>query len=184
MKNILSLILLSLFIILTGYCVYQDCKTRKIPNKLFLIGIIIGLLYGLVSHHLLESILGFILITVMGVYARKFHLMYSGDMKFLSILFFILNLRNIRECIFMIFYCLVMSFIFGIYFYNKQKKHILEELKKEMVAYKAIFYKLNLFKLPTYETKEEMLAKTMPFTLPIYLAFLATLLTECVLYFV
>lgn len=159
--------------------VRRDCKERKFPNEYLLCLIAIGVMYCLSSGFLMEGLFGFFIVNLIGVFFHKWNLMAAGDMKFLSSLFLFINIRDWQSCIMLIAYMLLVTMVMGFFFYKRNNKNMSEEMKRQMTAYKALFmYRLNLFEKNEFKTKEEMLEKTIPFTEPMFIAFLLTLITR------
>ena len=180
---VVQLVLLLASFILMGYGVWTDIKERRYPNSILLSTIIVGLVYAVVSHQIVEAIVGFLIVNLIGIFLHKFSLMSPGDMKYLSSLFLFISLTDIRSCMMLLAYMVVITLVLGYYFYKKLEKNMGEELKKEMKAYKMLFmFRVNTFSSLKYENKEEMLEKTMPFTLPIYLSFILTFATNLIIY--
>lgn len=180
--EIVRLVLLFSSFILMGIGVYTDIKERKYPNSILFSTILIGFVYALFSGHIVQSIFGFLLINVFGIAFHKYKLMSAGDMKYLSSVFFYLNIMNFSSSIMFIIYTLLVTSFIGYRFYRKLDYNIPKKLKSELFSYKAlIVYRINTFSEHTYSSKEEMLEKSLPFTLPIFLAFILTVITNTVI---
>lgn len=185
--SIPQLVLLISSIIVMGLGVHSDRKLRKFPNQILLSIFIIGIAYGIIGGHILESIFGFIVANVIGVLFYKHHIMASGDMKFLSTIFLYISVLNIPVCLTLIGYMLLFSVFIGYFFYKRNydtKEEIVDKLKGELASYKMLFmYRTNTFhqtKTEDFNSREEMLQKTIPFTLPMYLGYVATVITVIV----
>lgn len=185
MQNITETVRITLLLssyILMGVGVIHDIKDRRYPNTILGSIIILGLVYAMYSGHLLESIIGFFLINVMGIICHKYRFISAGDMKYLSTIFLFISIRDYMTCIFLMVYMLFITFIFGYYFYKRNNKNYSEELKKQMFSYKALFmFRINTFSNFDYKSKEEMLKKSIPYTLPIYLSYIFASLTSLLL---
>lgn len=177
-SEIIRIVLLISSLILMGTGVYWDIKERKYPNSIILSTLVIGIIYGIVSGHIIESILGFLFINAIGVFFHKHSLMSPGDMKYLSTIMLFISLRNYTACGLLIAYMIIIGAIIGFIFYKKTGKNMKEDMKKQLFSYKALFvYRINTFPSLKFENMDEMLAKTIPFTLPMYLAYAFSVLT-------
>lgn len=63
--SISQLVLLISSIIIMGLGVHSDRKLRKFPNQILLSIFIIGIAYGIIGGHILESIFGFIVANIL-----------------------------------------------------------------------------------------------------------------------
>ena len=108
--------------------------------------------------------------------------MASGDSKYLSSLFLFISLLDIKTCLILIIYMLIVGFTIGKIFYSSLNKNMKDELKYELFAYKAlVLYRINTFKIPEFDNKDELLTKTIAFTVPMYIAFVLTILTQLII---
>ena len=182
MFNYTEIIELSLLLaseILMGIGVYNDIKERKYPNKILASTIILGFAYAFYAGHIMQSITGFVLVNIIGIFMFKHHVMSSGDLKFLSTIMIFISITDIPSCIILCFYLVLTALIIGHMFYKKTGKSILEDLKNQVFSLKSLFFfKVNTFTKSKFENKEEMLENSIPFTLPIFLSFLATIITK------
>lgn len=179
--EIVKLILLLSSFIIMGNGVYTDIKERKYPNSNILGTIILGLFYGISSGHVWESLFGFLIINIFGVFLHKYNLMSSGDMKYLSTIFLFISIRNIPLCIILMIYMLIMTFLVGHVLYNKSNEEINNDLKQELDSYKfLLMYRINTFEKKEYKNKTELLKYSIPFTLPLYLAYILTVITTLI----
>jgi len=176
--EIIRIVLLFSSFIMMGAGVYWDIKDRKYPNSIILSTLFIGLVYGLVSGHIIESILGFLIMNAIGIFFHQHSIMSPGDMKYLSTIMLFVSLRDYLTCGLLIAYMLVFGAIIGVIFYKRTGKNMKEDMKTQLFSYKALFaYRINTFPSLKYENRDEMLAKTIPFTLPMYLAYIFATLT-------
>ena len=179
-----EIVLLITSIIVMGLGVRSDWKLRKFPNQVLLSIFILGLIYGAYAGHLVESVFGFLIANLIGIFFYTHHMMAPGDMKYLSTIFLFISIRHYQTCVILIIYMLISGVIMGYFFYKRtctNTKEMTEKLKNELTTYRAfVLYHINLFhqvKSSDFSNTEEMLANTMPFTLPMYTAFVATVLT-------
>lgn len=184
LQNIITLTLLLVALFYMGLGVKSDINNRIFPNKYLLPIIIIGEIYAIYKGWLLQGNFGFILVNIAGIFFHKYHILSSGDMKYLSTLFFFIPLTD-SICLVLILYLLIISMIIGYRFYKKLNKDPLQELKKELVSYKVLLLlRKNVFHTPNisdFANKEELLAKTMPFTVIIFVAFVLTIATQWII---
>ncbi len=180
--GIIRIILLLTTFAVMGIGVWKDTKERRYPNSIILVTMILGLIYATVSGHLFESIFGFMIMNIIGVFLYKYNLMASGDSKYLSSLFLFISLLDIKTCLILIIYMLIVGFTIGKIFYSSLNKNMKDELKYELFAYKAlVLYRINTFKIPEFDNKDELLTKTIAFTVPMYIAFVLTILTQLII---
>lgn len=176
-KEIVEIVLLISSIIIMGKGVLCDIKERRYPNSILMSTIVIGIFYSFYSGRIMESIIGFIIVNIIGIIFHKYKLMASGDMKYLSTLFLFISIRDIQSCLMLIAFMLVIALIQGYIFYRKLNVDIKNEMKKQMFAYKALFlYRINTFSRLDFNSKDEMLEKSIPFTMPMYFAYVLTII--------
>ena len=180
--QIVKLVYLILGMIGMGFGVYTDIRERKFPNSILVDVIVVGLLYALYSGHLLESIFGFILMNIIGVFFHRYHLISAGDMKFLSVIFLFISIRDIDLCMTFLLALLVTMLAYFCSFYRQRNMSLLQEIKKGLFSIKALLlFKINTFSELKFDSKKEMLEKTVPMTLPIYIAFVITMVSQAII---
>lgn len=179
--NIKWLVLIvSLFIMFIG--VISDIKYRKYPNIIVLLTILTGLVFSYLNNHLIISIIGFIVINIIGIFFHKYKLVASGDMKYLSSTMFFVNIYDINIMLAYIVFLLFISCIVGIVHYKRLNVSLKQEITRSINNYRnLILFKTNSFSSNTeHYSKEEILTKTIPFTLIIFMALILVILCEVI----
>lgn len=162
--------------------VYQDIKDRRFPNSMIYTLIFLGFLYSFYKHQVPEAFLGFIAMNVIGIVFHKYHLIAPGDMKYLSTIFLFISVRDWKTCVLYIVMACIFSLIHSAIFYRKKyngdTKKIKEQLESEVTSLSYLCkFRINTFKTVSrsnFETKEDMLANSMPYTIPLFLAFVVS----------
>ena len=180
-----KVVYLILALIGMGLGVRTDIRERKFPNGILVDTILLGILFGLYSGHLMESIIGFLLLNILGIFFHRYHLISAGDMKFLSVIFLFINILDVNTCLMYLVFICVCAGIQFYYFYRKTNRSLIQEFKKGLFSVKALaLFKINTFSELKFENKKEMLDKTVPLTLPMYLAFVLTVISRTIFTFV
>lgn len=164
-KLILALLILS---------VLFDIKERKIPNKLVLPFILLGLIYSTIFKGgigLLNSLFGIILVFVIFIIPFIFGGIGGGDIKLLMAIASISDLMFIFKTI---IYTVLVGALFAFIIMAKERK-----LKTFYKNIKQIFFNIiytNKMYTPLNEENSKEIS-TIPYSIPIFLGTIITYIT-------
>lgn len=184
LTEMIKTILLLSSIAVMGIGIFHDIKYRTFPNIVLFSIILLGIGYSAFAGHVLESIFAFLFINLFGILLHKYRLLSPGDMKYLSTIFLYINIRDIPSCILFILYITISISVQSYLFYRHNGRTLKREALKGIRSIKTLlFYKVNTFSDLQFESHEEMMLKTMPFTVPMYVGFLLVIVTNAIILF-
>ncbi|WP_318495369.1 A24 family peptidase [Photobacterium leiognathi] len=119
--------MIALIIILLAI-IYNDIKTRKIPNILSLLTAIICLIFAYQHHYLASSIISSIVVLVSSMVLFYFNIMGAGDGKFAAALALAIPLQQLNIALFL---TTIIGGALAVFYLIKYRLILLNKIKKD-----------------------------------------------------
>lgn len=170
MQDILKIVSLILGISAMTCGAYKDIKERRYPKPFFFTSVVAGLCYAWFSGFFIQALIAFVAFTFLGVWSSDKKLMANGDLWCLSTLFLYINVVKPKQCILLIAFIFLWTFIVGTYYH----RNVLSDLKNGLTKVIALIGYKIYFTIDVNQAKKK---ESIPVTVILVGALITTLIS-------